>query len=558
MRCVRLLSSSFLLTALAGAVGPVRASASDPPGRIGRVSYLDGPVSERADTAADWSGALVNDVVTTGDALWTDAGAHAEVHVGSSAARLAPETLADFIEVSDTATEIRLSQGSLYLRLRQLGEGERYQIDTPGGTVALLEPGHYRIDVTPDGSRGTLTVRDGDARFDAGNTRITVWSGESAALEPGGAVTAALAPDQWEQWCAARDQSEDASPALEYVSPGFVGFESLDGYGQWVVDPSLGPIWYPTVVAGWAPYRMGHWGWVGPWGWTWVDDAPWGFVSTHYGRWAFVGTRWGWVPGAIVPTPVYAPALVAFVGGSGFDLSLSFGSAGGVAWFPLAPGEVYLPAYGVSPGYIRGINITSVRATSIDVTRIDVTHQRYANRAIPGALTAVPRQAFVGGAPVAKAAVRVTPRALAGATVIRPATLSRLRPVRPTAPGLTVARPPARAPSRPAVRPASTRTVPPAARPSPPPQPTAAIQHWPGPSDPTLLRRWQSERDQALAREAAERSAVERQQQGALRAPPSGVSVQALRQQQEQQREAIDSRHQAERESIDRRYHSRG
>ena len=43
-----------------------------------------------------------------------------------------------------------------------------------------------------------------------------------------------------------------------------------------------------------------------------------------------------------------------------------------------------------------------------------------------------------------------------------------------------------------------------------------------------------------------------------LSAPPSGVSMQALRQQQEREREAIDSRHQAERESIDRRYHSRG
>jgi hypothetical protein len=522
------------------------------------VSFLEGAVSVRADTASDWSGALVNDVVTTGDALWADAGARAEVHVGSSAARLGPETLADFIEVSDAATEIRLSQGSLYLRVRQLGEGESYQVDTPGGAVALLEPGHYRIDVTPDGSRGTLTVRDGDARFDAGATRITVWSGESATLEPGGAVTAAPAPDAWEQWCASRDRSEDASSALEYVSPGFVGFESLDGYGSWVVDPALGPIWYPTVAAGWAPYRTGHWEWVGPWGWTWVDDAPWGFVSTHYGRWSFVGNRWGWVPGAIVPAPVYAPALVAFVGGSGFDLSLSFGSAGGVAWFPLAPGEVYVPAYRVSPAYVRSVNITSVRVTNIDLTRIDVTRQRYANRAIPGALTAVSHQAFVGGAPVAKAAVAVTPRVLAGATVVRPATLSRFRPV-PAAPAVAAARPPVRPPSRPVARPVSTRgtPAPPAPRPTPPPPRSASTQHWQGPSDPTLRRRWQSERDQALARAAAERAGVERQQQLELRAPPTGVSVQALRQQQEQQREAIDSRRQAEREGIDRRYGER-
>src|SRR6476661_1417153 len=542
MRCTRLLSVSFTLTALTGAVSPIRAAAADPPGRIGRVSYLQGQVSVRSDSATDWSGAFVNDVVTSGDALWTDAGARAEVHVGSSAARLAPETLADFVEVGDAVTEIRLTQGSLYLRVRQLGEGEVIQVDTPGGSVALLEPGDYRIDVAPDGSRSTLTVRDGDARIDAADTRITVWGGESATVAPGGTRTAALAPDDWEQWCAARDRSEDASPALEYVSPGFVGFEALDGHGSWNVDPGVGPIWFPTVAPGWAPYRLGHWGWVGPWGWTWFDDEPWGFVSSHYGRWSFVRNRWGWVPGAIVPAPVYAPALVAFVGGSGFDLALSFGSAGGVAWFPLAPDEVFLPAYPVSPGYIRTLNVTSVRIKDIDVSRIDVTRVRYANRAIPGALTAVPRQTFMGGAPVAMATLPVPPRALAAASVIRPATLAGLKPVRVGLP-TQAARPPARAgvsavaanvappQAQAAHRPPAVRAAQPAT--PPPPRATTAMDRWQGPSDPQLRGRWQSERAQALAREAADRAAVERQQQAERSAPPAGVSQQALRQRQE-------------------------
>jgi hypothetical protein len=554
MRSVRFLSIPFTLTALVGAVLPIRAAAAEPPGRIGRVSYLEGQVSVRADTAADWSGALVNDVVTTGDAVWTDAGARAEVHVGSSAVRLASETLADFLEVSDAATEIRLTQGSLYLRVRQLGEGESYQVDTPGGTVALLEPGHYRIDLARDGSRSTLTVRDGDARFDAGDTRITVWSGESATLAPGGAVTAAIAADDWERWCAARDRNEDASLALRYVSPGFVGFEALDGYGTWDVDASLGPVWYPTVAPGWAPYRFGHWGWVGPWGWTWFDDAPWGFVATHYGRWAYLHYRWAWVPGTIVPAPIYAPALVAFAGGSGFDLFLSFGSFGGLAWFPLAPGEVFIPAYRVSPVYLRSVNVTSVRITNIDVTRIDVMRQRYANRTIPGALTAVSRQTFVSGTPVAKAAVPVSARALADASVIRPATMSALRPA------LAVARPPASGAPVSKAEPPRSRPTAPAARPRTPaaPRATAAGERWQDPTDAALRQRWQSERDQAFARAAAERVAIERRQQVELSAPPAGISLEALRQRQEQEREAVDTRHQAERETIDRRYHSHG
>ncbi len=72
------------------------------------------------------------------------------------------------------------------------------------------------------------------------------------------------------------------------------------------------------VPAGWAPYRNGHWAWIDPWGWTWVDDAPWGFAPFHYGRWTVVDDRWGWVPGPVRQRAVYAPALVAFIGGAEF------------------------------------------------------------------------------------------------------------------------------------------------------------------------------------------------------------------------------------------------
>ena len=54
---------------------------------------------------------------------------------------------------------------------------------------------------------------------------------------------------------------------------------------------------------------------------------------------------WGWIPGPIAVRPVYAPALVAFIGGPRFSLSVSIGGGGGgnVGWFPLGPREVYVP-----------------------------------------------------------------------------------------------------------------------------------------------------------------------------------------------------------------------
>src|SRR4029453_15692065 len=76
---------------------------------------------------------------------------------------------------------------------------------------------------------------------------------------------------------------------------------------------------------GWAPYRSGQWRWVRPWGWTWVDQAPWGYAPFHYGRWVTIGNRWCWWPGGYYARPIWAPALVGFVGGSNLSVWVGFG-----------------------------------------------------------------------------------------------------------------------------------------------------------------------------------------------------------------------------------------
>src|SRR5213075_2532571 len=151
------------------------------------------------------------------------------------------------------------------------------------------------------------------------------------------------------------------------VSPAMTGFEELDQYGEWATAPDYGAVWYPkSLPADWAPYREGRWVWVEPWGWNWVDDAPWGFAPFHYGRWAQVDDRWGWVPGEFVAQPVYAPALVAFIPQPTVEVALPADAGPPIGWFPLAPGEVYWPAYTRSPTYIRNVNITNVRINVIN------------------------------------------------------------------------------------------------------------------------------------------------------------------------------------------------
>jgi len=405
----------------------------DPPSRVARLSFISGSVSFRPGDVDDWTDATVNYPLRTGDHLWTDADARAEISIGSTAIRLNQWTDFGFLALDDRTEQIDLSEGGLDVRLRRLGDGDVFEIDTPNGAVSLERPGSYRVDVDSSGETTMVTVRGGAAEVTSSGSAFSVEAGEVGTLSgrdaPSYDVEDAARPDDWERWCASRDRRWDESRSTRYVSPDMVGYEDLDDYGDWRDGGSYGPVWVPREVdAGWAPYRYGHWAWVEPWGWTWVDDAPWGFAPFHYGRWVWFYDRWAWVPGRVAPRPVYAPALVAFVGGPRWSVSLAAGGAGGVAWFPLAPDEVYVPAYQASPTYVRNVNVTNVNVTNINVTNVDVTNVHYRNRDVTGAVTSVSEETFVGARPVGHNAVIVPRDRLRDAVVV--GTAAPLAPTR--------------------------------------------------------------------------------------------------------------------------------
>jgi hypothetical protein len=271
--------------------------------------------------------------------------------------------------------------------------------------------------------------------------------------------------DEFDRWAAERDRAFALSASARYVSPDVIGYQDLDAYGTWGLDATYGNVWFPSqVVVGWVPYRDGHWVWVDPWGWTWVDDAPWGFAVTHYGRWAHLRGRWGWVPGPVRSRAYYAPALVVFVGGANFQITISSGLVGGVAWFPLAPREVYLPSYPVSRDYFSNVNIsnTVINTTVINNTynTTNITNIVYSNRRVPGAVIAVPKTTFVQSRPVGREAVAVSPDTSSSVPVaIAPPVVPTDRSVRGA--GSQREQPPARVFERPVVG----RTAPPAAQP---------------------------------------------------------------------------------------------
>ena len=340
----------------------------DPPGRVARLKYMSGQVSFQPGGVNDWVEATLNRPLTTADRVWTDKGAKAELTTGTAAIRMSSETSLTFTNLNDNTIQVELDQGVLNLHVRKMYPGEVYEIDTPNVAFTLLKAGDYRFEVDADRDTTQVIVRKGKGEGNGDGRGVEVESGEMARFEHGNTLMHAIerAPglDGFDDWCRVRDQREDRSyESARYVSDDVIGHEDLDDYGYWRPVPTYGYVWVPRhVVVGWAPYRYGHWAWVEPWGWTWVDDAPWGFAPFHYGRWVYSPYGWGWCPGPRHYRPVYAPALVAWFGGSHWGVGVSFGNVG---WVPLGWGEPYYPHYRVSNTYVRNVNITNTHITNI-------------------------------------------------------------------------------------------------------------------------------------------------------------------------------------------------
>jgi len=392
------------------------AADANPPDRAGRISYVDGAVSFRPAAADTWAFAEPNRTVTTGDRLWVDSVGRAELQVGQNAVRASTETELDVVHLDDDMFQISIPQGIVSVRIRSFNDAEDDEIDVPNAAITISDVGTYRVEVMPDGETSRVTVRAGKVTVTAGGQSFPVAANQTATIQgdsqPTYDVAAAPAPDAFDGWATSRDAAQEAaSQSSHFASPDMGGVSELDAAGTWAQDPDDGPVWYPSGVAvDWAPYRFGHWVWIVPWGWTWVDDAPWGWAPFHYGRWRYAGDRWGWCPGTALYRPVYAPGLVGYVGGPGWTF--------GVGWFPLGPREPFFPGYHTDFGYRQRINVTNYTDVSVLRAGEPPSGFGYRNRSVANAVTVVPNGAFASGAPVSRAMTRIGPEDLARATVV--------------------------------------------------------------------------------------------------------------------------------------------
>jgi hypothetical protein len=445
-----------VLILLAGFLFALSSSAQaddDPPGRVARLNYIQGSVSFQPGGETDWVQANPNRPLTTGDNLWADKNSRGELHIGSSSIRIGGETGITFLNLNDRTVQIQLAQGSMNVYVRRLDGGDAFEVDTPNLAFTLQRPGEYRVDVDPNGNATAITVRAGEGEATGGGSDYHMDSGDRATFSGTDTLTydggQAGGFDEFDSWCRSRDDREEHSQSSRYVSRDVIGYDDLDDNGEWRSVPDYGYVWFPTrVAAGWAPYRYGHWVWVAPWGWTWVEDEPWGFAPFHYGRWAEVGGGWCWVPGPVVVRPVYAPALVVFVGGPRFGTSVSFGGGGGgVAWFPLGPREVYVPPYRTSVRYVQNVNVTNTTVNVVNVTNVynnvNVTKVTYMHQNNVAAVTAVSHDTFVNARPVGAATVRVNAQQMQTAEVQRNFTVAPVQRSVVGAGAVATAKPPA-------------------------------------------------------------------------------------------------------------------
>jgi hypothetical protein len=442
---------------------------TNPPALAGRVAVITGSVSFHAAGETQWSAATLNYPVTNGEAFWTEPQAQASLEIADDRVVLDSSTELDVGAIDVTQIVATEAQGAVFVHLNSLQPNQTVTFNTPRGAVQITAPGRYEIVAGDTNDATSVTVVEGAAHIAGTNLSLDVGPQQTATI--GGSDTLQGSVGAYQQDAFLQSMLRVPAPRHYAATPSQVavapppevrymtGAADLDTYGSYTQTAQYGQVWYPRDVAhDWAPYRDGHWAYVHPWGWTWVDNARWGFAPFHYGRWVQVNDRWGWIAGGggegggvavgVSSYPVYSPALVSFVGvgvGVGVGVSVGFNAGGySPAWIPLGPREPYYPWYHTRGDYFarlnqpygvprtiieRGptfnsFNNVNVRNTTIvnntTINRPVFINQRFA--------TVVPAAAFTGGRSLAGLARPVPVAALEHARPI----VGRM-PVAPTA-----------------------------------------------------------------------------------------------------------------------------
>ncbi len=272
----------------------------------GRISFADGGGLIKGVTDDDWSYATVNTLVLPTDTVWADQEGTVEVELpGGSFLRMADGSKTEFVNMAPDIL-VRGWTGSFYVQRVTRSSGE-FVFESPAAQIRVDGNSQVRVDVVGEGST-TVSVRWGRAMLTTpgDSVPIVVSEGQRIYVDPG-LLPSNVVPfdrtmeDSFDVWNRERAKllAVGYSSVPAQISDSVIGVSDLNNYGEWVyVDNE--PLWRPTVVVDYVPYRTGYWSYLPTSGYNWVADYPFGYVTSHYGRWTHhptYGWCWGYRPG---------------------------------------------------------------------------------------------------------------------------------------------------------------------------------------------------------------------------------------------------------------------
>src|SRR5262249_44402732 len=138
--------------------------------------------------------------------------------------RLGSMTGFSFLNLDDNNTQIRITEGTVRVRVKYLGENENFEIDTPNLAFSILRTGTYKINVNENGDITTIDVYSGQGEVTGGGAAYAVRSGDEGYFQGTDQLSADVEginqdnEDDFDAWCAERDHREDVSVSARYMS----------------------------------------------------------------------------------------------------------------------------------------------------------------------------------------------------------------------------------------------------------------------------------------------------------------------------------------------------
>jgi FecR protein len=205
------LSVVLLLLVTAGSlVGQTRGYPNNAPGRIARLQYMSGQVSQAPCESSDWVAAEVNQPLQPPVCIWADKDSRAELNVADGFIRMSSETSVTLTTVNRGTVQFGVNQGVASLTIRYLLPGEIYEIDTPNATLTVMKPGVYRVNVIPTQDQTWVTVRRGAVAATGAGNSVTVNAGQQVRFQNKTSMQhtteKAPAPDGFDDWANVRNQ----------------------------------------------------------------------------------------------------------------------------------------------------------------------------------------------------------------------------------------------------------------------------------------------------------------------------------------------------------------